>query len=151
MLRRGWRVFAHDGHPEGIRRLRERPECAAALADGRLELVLADFADVEIPRASLVNASFSLPFCPPGEFPGLWRKIEAAVAPGARFSGQLFGDRDDWAILEDRTHLTRTQALDLFSDYILESFREEDRPSTHDGEAHKHWHLFHIIARRRDT
>ncbi len=150
ILRRGWRVLAHDGSPEGIRRLRGRPECAAAEKDGRLEVVLAEFADVEIPRASLVNASFSLPFCPPGQFPELWRRIDAAIGTGGRFAGQLFGDRDGWAILEDRTHLSREQALDLFSNYVLESFREEDRPSSHPGEAHKHWHVFHIIARKRD-
>jgi len=151
MLRRGWRVWAHDGHPDGLRRLRERPECAAAERDGRLTVVLADFADVRIPPARLVNCSFSLPFCPPGDFPGLWRKIDHAVEPGGRFSGQLFGDRDDWALLEDRTHLTRPQVLDLFSNYVLERFSEEDRPSVHAGEAHKHWHVFHIIARKRIT
>ncbi len=149
MLERGWRVLAHDGHAEGLRRLRHRPACAAALAEGRLEVVHADFADIEIPPANLVNASFSLPFCPPDAFPALWRKIDAALAPGARFSGQLFGDRDEWINLGGLTHLTRAQALDLFSDYVLESFREEDRPSTHKGEAHKHWHTFHIIARKR--
>ncbi|MCC5823497.1 MAG: class I SAM-dependent methyltransferase [Phycisphaerales bacterium] len=149
LLERGWRVWASDAHPEGLARLRARPACAAAIADGRLTVVQADFETVEIPPARLVNASFALPFCPPVHFPALWARIDAAVPPGGRFSGQFFGDRDDWAILEDRTHLTRAETLALFDQYILEHFEEEDRPSTHAGEHHKHWHVFHIVARKR--
>lgn len=151
ILDRGWRVWAHDGHADAIRRLLQRPECAQGEREGRLTAVLADFADIEIPNARFVNASFCLPFCPSADFQALWRKIDAAVEPGGRFAGQFFGDRDAWATIEDRTHLTRAQVLDLFPNYTLESFREEDRASTHAGEAHKHWHMFHIIARKRLT
>lgn len=148
-LERGWRVWAQDGHADGIRRLREREDCRAALASGHLETVACDFAAVEIPVCSILNASFSLPFCPPADWPGLWRKIDAAIPSGGRFAGQMFGERDGWALLEDRTHLTRVQVLDLFSEYVIESFEEEDRPGTHSGDLHKHWHVFHIIARKR--
>jgi len=151
MLERGWRVWALDAHPEGLRRLRERPECAKALGQGRLEVVQAEFGQIDdLPPARLVNASFSLPFCPPGEFRALWGKITGALGPGGRFAGQFFGDRDDWAILEDRTHLTRRQIIDLFPNDVLERFIEEDRPSNQ-PDAHKHWHVFHIVSRRRDT
>jgi SAM-dependent methyltransferase len=153
LLRRGWRVWAQDSSDDGLARLRARPECAAALADGRLTVARADFAEAHPPRAALVNASFALPFCPPAEFGALWSRIDAAIAPGGRFAGQLFGDRDDWASLPDRTHLTRPQAMGLFSDYVLERFHEEDRPSTHAGAAPgdppKHWHVYHIVARKR--
>lgn len=150
LLTRGWRVWAQDASDEGLRRLRARPECAAAEQDGRLRIVYTDFESLSLPEgATLVNASFSLPFCPPDHFPSLWAAIDAAIPPAGRFSGQLFGDRDDWATLEDRTHLTRAQTLALFDQFVLERFIEEDRPSRHTGEAHKHWHVFHIIARKR--
>lgn len=152
LLEHGWRVWACDANPDGLARLRARPVCAAAIADGRLTVVETDFQSVRIPAATLVNASFALPFCPPDHFPALWAKIDAALAAGGsggRFAGQLFGDRDDWAILEDRTHLTRAETLALFDQYILEHFEEEDRPSSHAGEHHKHWHVFHIVARKR--
>ena len=152
LLARGWRVWAQDASDDGLRRLRERPDCAAAIADGRLRVAHRAFEDLDLPSgASLVNASFSLPFCPPKHFGALWATIDAAIPIGGRFSGQLFGDRDDWAILEDRTHLTRAQILRLFDQYVLERLIEEDRPSSHAGEAHKHWHVFHIIARKRFT
>ncbi len=150
LLARGWRVWAQDASDDGLRRLRARPECAAAERDGRLTIAHAAFEDLQLPAgATLVNASFSLPFCPPAHFPALWAKIDAAIPPGGRFCGQLFGDRDAWAILEDRTHLARSQALARFDQYVLERFIEEDRPSSQQSEAHKHWHLFHIIARKR--
>lgn len=152
ILERGWRLWACDENDEGLRRLRERPACAQALARDRLTIRQSGFETVRIPPAALVNASFSLPFCPPHAFPALWAKIDAALTaggPGGRFSGQFFGDRDDWAVLEDRTHLTRAETLALFDQYILEHFEEEDRPSKQTGEAHKHWHVFHVVARKR--
>lgn len=151
LLRRGWRVIAIDDHPDGLRRLRERrdAEVASALADGRLEIRRAGFCGVELPRCDLVNASFSLPFCHPEGFAELWRKITAALGPGGRFAGQLFGDRDSWATIEDRTHLNRADAIGLFEGFVLEHFQEEDRPGQDAQSHHKHWHVFHVVAKKR--
>jgi len=151
MLNAGWKVWAQDGSDDGLNRTRSRPEIQAALADHRIEITRANFEGLQIPKATLVNASFSLPFCPPPHFPAFWAQIDAAIEPGGRFSGQLFGDRDDWATIEDRTHLTRAETLGLFDQYILESFVEEDRPSKHTEEHHKHWHVFHIVARKKGS
>jgi len=149
LIERGWRVWAQDGSSDGIERASARPRIARAVADGRAELVLADFSRIEIPRVDLVNASFSLPFCPPGAFPTLWASIDGAIRPGGRFSGQFFGERDSWAVIEDRTHLTRDETLALFHRYTMESLKEEDRPSASDTGPHKHWHVFHIVACKR--
>jgi len=148
LLEAGWRVWARDGHADGIRRAWERPLCKAAIEGGTLDLGVEDFARMNPPPAMLINASFSLPFCPPADFPELWERIDAAIQPGGRFCGQLFGDRDGWAVLEDRTHLTRLETLTLFDQYILERFEEEDRPSTQTASPHKHWHVFHVVARK---
>ncbi len=149
LLERGWRVWAMDDSVDGLSRVRAHPTCAAAIEAGGLEVECVGFEAARPPPAALVNASFSLPFCPPGEWAALWRRLDDAIEPGGRFSGQFFGDRDDWATIEDRTHLTRSQVFDLFSQYVIELFREEDRASTHRGDAHKHWHVFHVVARKR--
>ncbi|MEM9066368.1 MAG: class I SAM-dependent methyltransferase [Planctomycetota bacterium] len=149
LLEAGWRVLATDAHPDGLRRLRLRPACVRAEAQGTLSVREESFEEANLPAVDLVNASFALPFCPPAEFPSLWAKIDASISSGGRFAGQFFGDRDDWSILEDRTHLPRAQVLALFGGYVLESFIEEDRPSRFTGEHHKHWHVFHIVARKR--
>lgn len=144
-----WTVLATDSHRPALERLGATPALAEAIETGRLRAEHTDFASVEIPPCDLVNASFSLPFCPPSHFNALWQRLESAIKPGGRFAGQLFGDRDSWSILEDRTHLTRARTMQLFDRFILESFREEEHPSRHAGEHHKHWHVFHIVARKR--
>ena len=71
LLRRGWSVIAIDREQEAIDRLRE----LVGPDSGRLETRVARFEDAEWPACDLVNASFSLPFCPPESFAGLWRRI----------------------------------------------------------------------------
>ncbi len=151
LLRRGWRVLAIDAHPEGLRRLRARTDAPVreALADGRLVIVQATFEDCELPACDLLSASFSLPFCPPEHFADLWARIRASVRSGGRFCGQLFGDRDSWSVIEDRTHHARREAIALFDDFLLEQFNEEERDGEDAQSNRKHWHVYHIIARKR--
>ena len=143
MLKRGWRVLAIDAEPEAIERLRAR-----AGDEPRLETRVASFAEAQWPEADLVNAGYALPFCPPAEFDGLWERLVASVRPGGRFSGQLFGDRDEWAGDDQLTFVSRDRALQLLEPFQLERFDEEDEDGkTALGDA-KHWHVFHVVARR---
>jgi tellurite methyltransferase len=145
LLRRGWEVVAIDATDEGIQRLRRRiPHDHAT----RLRTVVSRMEDTEIPAADLVFASFSLPFCPPEAFPHLWRRIRSSLMPGGRFAGELFGDRDTWASTEaDMTFVDGAAARALFDGMELESFVEEENDDEGWDEM-KHWHVFHVIARR---
>lgn len=146
LLRRGWRVLATDGHPAGIELLRARPDLTAA---DRLITRVAAFEELEsLPEADLLNASFSLPFCVPEHFPRLWAMVRGAIAPGGRFAGQIFGDRDTWAAIPDRSHFTRSQTEQLFEGFLLELFREDESDSKDAAGNEKHWHVFHIVARK---
>ena len=151
LLRRGWSVNAFDDHPEGLRRLRARTDAdiAGALGNGRLQIREQGFGELEVPACHLVNASFALPFCQPSGFAALWGKIVEGIGAGGRFAGQLFGDRDSWSIIEDRTHHTRSEAIGLFDDFILERFNEEERDGEDAQSQHKHWHVFHVVAQKR--
>jgi len=79
LLARGWSVLAVDAEPAGLALLRARIPPAAA---GRIRVVCASFAEADLPRADLIHAGFSLPFCPPQEFPAMWARIRQALAPG---------------------------------------------------------------------
>ncbi|MEN0019277.1 MAG: class I SAM-dependent methyltransferase [Planctomycetota bacterium] len=148
LLRRGWRVLAIDGHPDGLDRLSARDDLLHA---DRLTTQLATFEELEtLPPCDLVNASFALAFCQPSHFDELWRKVTAAVRPGGRFAGQVFGDRDTWASIADRSHFTRAQTEQLFDGFVLESLREEEKDATDSAGNAKHWHVFHVVARKRD-
>ncbi|MCE7974604.1 MAG: class I SAM-dependent methyltransferase [Leptolyngbya sp. PLA1] len=143
----GWTVLAIDSSEEGLRRLHERlsPDLRA-----RVRTQLAPFDRMTPEPADLVCASFSLPFCEPAHFPALWQSITSSLRPGGFFAGQLFGDRDDWASLPDRTHHSPDAARALFRDFDILFWQEEDRESRVDPARHpKHWHVYHIVARKR--
>jgi SAM-dependent methyltransferase len=147
LLRRGWQVLAIDGQEEGIRRLRDRPDLPL---NPRLETQVSRYEDTRLPEnaARLLNASFSLPFCSPDYFPILWQQILLSLVPGGRFSGQLFGDRDGWAGRPGMTHHTCAEAETLLAPLVIERFDEEERDGTTVTGAFKHWHIFHIVARK---
>ncbi|MEM1185059.1 MAG: class I SAM-dependent methyltransferase [Planctomycetota bacterium] len=146
LLSRGWSVDAIDGTPEALQRLLVWP---GVQPSERLTIRLLDFARLTTLKASkLVNASFSLPFCPPEHFERVWDVVLGAVEPGGRFSGQLFGDRDSWALLPDRSHQTRDRVEAMFDGLKFERLDEEEKDA-HDAEGNaKHWHVFHVVARR---
>lgn len=150
LLRRGFRVLAIDGHPEGIERLRARHDLAPKHRD-RLETRVQLFEDLlGLPECDLLNASFSLPFCPPDHFSRVWSLLTSAIVPGGLFSGQLFGDRHTWASIADRSHQTRDVAERLLEGFDVIRFDEEERDAESFEGTPMHWHLFHIIARRKD-
>jgi tellurite methyltransferase len=144
LLERGWHVLSIDAQDDAIRRLRAR------LTDGvaaRSTAVMSPMQAVDLPPADLVFASVSLPFCPPEAFPNLWARIRASLRPRGRFAGELFGDRDTWASDPGMTFHDVEAARALFDGLELESSAEEEE----DGEAFegpKHWHVFHVVARR---
>ncbi|MBX3405080.1 MAG: class I SAM-dependent methyltransferase [Phycisphaeraceae bacterium] len=146
LLRRGWRVRAIDSHPMAFDLLLPRVPTEQR---ERLTVRAAAFEGLDLPAARLVNASFSLPFCEPAHFDALWSRIVAAVEPGGRFCGQLFGDRDSWATIPDRSHQTEQRARDMFAAFDIEEFRAEEKDDNDALGNPKHWHVFHVVARRR--
>lgn len=147
LLHRGWRVLAIDGHPEALRLLHEQMPPGL---DERLEARLAPFHEATWPRGvDLVNASFSLPFCPPEHFGAVWERIVASLRRGGRFAGQLFGDRDDWASIPGRSHQSRAEVERLLAPFDVEELREESKQDGPEAARPKRWHVFHIVARKR--
>lgn len=145
ILRRGWRVLAVDAAPEAIEKLMSRPDLPA---DSRIETQTARYEDMRLPDCSLVNAGFSLPLCPSAAFPGVWKKILDALRPGGRFSGQLYGDRDSWAGNPDMTHFTKVEAMKILDPFTVEYFQEEEEESVTPRGTPKHWHIFHVVAKK---
>lgn len=164
MLRRGWRVIAIDASQAGLDRLTGAlPETLRS----RVEPVRLRFQDdwlSRLPRrVELLNASFAIPHCRPEEFPGIWRQVTDAIAPGGRFAGQLFGPDDAWARkvptaasgpsliwdAMDRVFHTADEARRLLSGFDIEFFDEVNRLGNNAQGLPKHWHVHHIVARKR--
>ncbi len=151
LLSRGWEVVAVDDCPAAFEVLMPR---VAGEERARLTTHVCGFSAVPwetIGEVDLVNASYALPFCPSDEFSAVWAGLVRAIRCGGRFAGQFFGDRDDWAALPDRTHHTRNKVERLLEGFVLESFREveNDEPSGDPARPSKHWHLFHVVAKKR--
>jgi SAM-dependent methyltransferase len=96
----------------------------------------------------LVNAQYSLPFMRPESFDGVWGGIRASLKPGGVFAGQLFGDRDEWADTGKTVHFTKEAAEDLFAEYEVLAFDEEEKDGATAAGDSKHWHVFHFILRK---
>jgi tellurite methyltransferase len=145
MLRRGWRVLAIDAEPAAIAHLRARDDIPARAP---LETAVARFETATWPPADLVNSSFALPLCPPGHFPDVWARIIDSLKPGGRFAGQLYGPRDSWYGRDGMSFVDRAQLDVLLEGLEVEMLDEEEDESTTPRGEPKHWHIFHIIARK---
>jgi len=145
LLRRGWRVVAVDSEPEALRQLAARNLPGA----DRITPITARFEEVPLPLGvQLVNSSFAMPLCEPEAFRTLWTRIREALPPGGRFSGQWYGVRDSWRGRPGMTFLERDQALALLDGLEIDMFEEEEADGVTPRGTPKHWHIFHVVARR---
>jgi tellurite methyltransferase len=146
ILRRGWHVVAVDAEPEALRQLAARNLPNSE----RITPIVARLEDVPLPiGVQLVNSSFAMPLCEPERFHDLWTRIREALPVGGRFSGQWYGTRDSWSDRPGMTFLARDEALGLLDGFDPEMFEEEEADSVTPRGNPKHWHIFHIVARKR--
>jgi tellurite methyltransferase len=145
LLRRGWRVIAIDAEPAAIERLEERRDLSRRQA---LTVICRRFEDTRWPKVNLVNASFALPLCAPERFAEVWQRIERSLLPGGRFSGQFFGERDQFRGEDGITLLDRTAIQRLLAGFTVELFDEEETDTRTPQGKPKHWHLFHVVAQK---
>ncbi|MDY6901272.1 MAG: class I SAM-dependent methyltransferase [Cyanobacteriota bacterium] len=145
LLRRGWKVIAIDAQEEAIERLKNYCD-SVTLLDTRISR----FENIDLPsEVDLINASFSLPFCEPESFPRLWNKIFSNLISGGRFCGQLFGNKDSWAGDSKMNFHSLPDINLLLKDFAVELLKEEEHPGKTALGHEKHWHIFHIVARKK--
>jgi len=141
------KVLAIDAEKEAINRLQQGVD---QKYKHLLETKVSSFENLRLNQVfDLVNASFSLPFCKPDSFGNLWKIITNHIKKGGIFSGQFFGPNDEWSKYENMTFHSKEEIFGLFSDFAFEYFlEEEDNKQTMLG-VQKHWHIFHIVAKKR--
>jgi hypothetical protein len=96
----------------------------------------------------LVNSSFAMPLCEPAAFHDLWQRIRAALPAGGRFSGQWYGVRDSWHGRPGMTFVAKDEAVALLEGLEIEMFDEEESDGVTPRGNAKHWHIFHVVARK---
>ncbi|KND50075.1 MAG: SAM-dependent methyltransferase [Parcubacteria bacterium C7867-008] len=95
----------------------------------------------------LVNAQYTLPFLHPDQFEKVWSEIIRSLKTGGIFTGQFFGDRDEWQGKDTMTFHTRAEAEKLLEKLTVLEFEEEEVDKPTAAGIMKHWHVFHFIAR----
>ncbi len=145
LLEKGLKVLAVDQEPEALEITRSRvPEGAD------VTLIKAQFQDLGLDPESLdvVVGGFSLFFLRSWEFGQVWRRLVTALKPGGIFAGQLLGPNDEWAERGYTVH-ARAEVEALLGTFDALYLEEVER----DGETllrePKHWHVFHVVARKR--
>ena len=145
LLRRGWRVVSIDMTPEGITMLRALTPQAH---QERLDTHVADIAQFEIPDCDLVNANLILPFLPPDEYDAAWERIRGGIGIDGRFSGMLFGDRDEAVDDPEMTCASAAVIRQHLDGFEIEHWSEKEEDGhTALGEPH-HFHLIEVVAIR---
>lgn len=143
LLANGFQVTAVDADPGAI------PLLMAIATEPALRVVRASFEAFDFASYDLINAQYALPFVPRSHFADVFTRIKAALVPGGVFAGHFFGDHDEWNVPgSDITFVTRGEAEALLSDLDILEFIEEDSDGTVADGSPKHWHLFHILARK---
>ena len=147
MLNTGWKVLAVDITADGFDNIRLKVQKEYL---HNLEVKEERFESVSLPSADLVNGSFSLPFCHPDVFHLFWNRIVDAINFDGRFSGNFFGNRDEWTLQQDVTFKTESQVIEMFDGFDIEYFNEIefDGPTVFDNII-KHWHIFEVIAKKK--
>jgi len=146
LLRNGWRVLAIDTEHDAIDALR----AATPASDlPRLDTLVADIGGFILPPCDLINASVSFQFLDPAAYARTFAQAAAALNPGGRFCGLLYGDRDEAASDPAYTCPSPDAIRGWLADFEIESWseREEDGKMAL-GDPH-HIHLVEVVARRR--
>ena len=145
LLNEGWQVYAIDNENAVISYLFEGLTPAQS---NRLHFQCTSFEKAVLEdEVDLINAAYSLPFGEARHFEKLWQNIVRSIKSGGRFAGQFFGNRDEW----DNLLLHRKEEVEsLFEkDFTIEFFQEEEKDMPSALGPVKHWHIFHVIARKK--
>jgi SAM-dependent methyltransferase len=142
-LSHGFQVTAVDSSPYAVAALR-------SLHAEQLRVVQATFEEFAFATYDLINAQYTLPFVTPRQFHKLFARNKDALSPGGVFTGQFFGTHDEWNNPgRGMTFLSKEQAEALLQDLDLLAFSEEELDGQLADGSPKHWHTFHIIARKQ--
>lgn len=123
---------------------------ANKLNDENLHAITTSFEHFDFPQNTydLASTMFALPFTDPKHFTRVFEKIKSSLNPDGIFCGQFFGTHDAWSINTQITFHTINQIKDLLADLEIISIKEIEKDGVTVNGTSKHWHLFHVIAKK---
>lgn len=144
LLSRGLRVTAVDVSADALEMLRSRLPTKA-----QVDLICSPFQDLTLAEYDVVVACMSLFFLAPTEFGAFWPRLSTAVRPEGIFAGQFLGVNDEW---RERGYTVHDKAAveQLLADFDILHFEEEEKDGDTAIGVRKHWHVFQVLARKRE-
>jgi SAM-dependent methyltransferase len=140
LLKNGWNVIAVDSEPLAIEYIKKNldPEM-----ESKLSFQCESFENVSWQDVSMINASFSLPFCPKEHFEDVWSNIRKSIVKDGLFSGNFFGEKDEWNELRQ---VTKEELHTMLNGFELIFFSEEEIDKESATGPMKHWHVYEVTA-----
>ena len=147
LIRNKWNVLAIDREDVKDRIMKRLKQEELKYFDFKKQ----NFEDIILEKNNLVVANFSIPFCSKSNFNELWNKINSSILPNGYFVGNFFGIRDEWRnAKENMVFLDRQQVMDLFKKFDIINFEETEKDMRTGLGRMKHWHIFDVIAKKKE-
>ncbi len=116
----------------------------------RFEFQKRNFENMQLEKADLIVANYSLSFCYKQEFDEMWKTIKKNIYKDGYFVGDFFGINDSWNKAESNmTFFTKEQVLKLFDEFDIIKFNEVEKDDLTGLGNMKHWHIFNVIAKKK--
>ena len=96
---------------------------------------------------NLISAQYAIPFINPSDFNRVFNDIKKSIKIDGVFTGQFFGDKDEWRENAKMTFHTKKQVDILLHDLEILEFEEEEVDKFTAMGVMKHWHIFHFIVK----
>lgn len=141
LLEKGFNVTAIDSEPQVKEILLKR-----AQNEQNLNVVTGDFSKVQLQKADLINANFSL-FFVRKDFDSFIKNVLQSINKNGYFVGNFLGKEDDWK--KSKTTVEKDELFNYFSKFKILYFSEEKYYKDVLTKKNKFWHVYNIIAKKK--
>lgn len=148
--------FVENGHTviaidREVSVIEEKKKALAKEQFDRLNIVKADFNEMDLPKANVVYASYSLPFCGNLQFNNTWKKQFETLNVETIVGIVLFGQKDEWyGSNEYLIFHSDEEVKALFNTFEIlhyENVEYEGECMSSDGSImNKHWNVINVVA-----
>jgi len=105
--------------------------------------------DFENNHFDVINAMYSLPFINQDNFDNVFNNIKMSLKVGGVFCGQFFGKNDSWNINDGKMSFHDEADIRYkLKGFDIKIFEEVQEDGTTMLGKPKHWHVFHVVAKK---
>lgn len=141
LISKGFNVTAVDNN-EQVKEIIE----SRNLDSNKLKITIDDFSKIELPKADLVNANFSMHYVKENFDEFIVNLLQNVIKHKGVFIGNFLGKEDEWK--ETFTTVEKERLLEYFKGYNILYFSEEKYYQDTARKKNKFWHVYTIIAQK---